>query len=93
MDYAKLDAPLGAALSEEGTAQDSLLSVFIHAKRKLNHDEAAELEQLGVELGERPKRIITATIPAGLVEKLSEKPWVRSIKLSQKLRPLDQDDH
>ena len=88
MNYSKIDAALGEALAETHAKDDPQLAVFIHANRDLNEQEASELEGLGVDHGKLKKRIITAMLSPTSVEKLSHKPWVRSIRLSQKLRPL-----
>ncbi len=89
MDYSKIDAPLGEALGETDAKDDPNLTVFIHANRGLDEHEIRELAGLGVECGKRGQRIITATLSPAAVQKLSRKPWVRSIRLSQKLRPLE----
>ena len=90
MDYSKVDAPLGEALAETEARDDPSLTVFIHANRDLDEHESTELANLGVECGKSGRRIITATLSPAAVEKLSHKPWVRSIRLSQKLRPLNE---
>jgi hypothetical protein len=91
MDYSKIDAPLGEALAESAAKNESNLLVFIHADRDLSQVEPAELHPLGVDPNIMKGRIATATLSASAVEKLSHLPWVRSIKLSQKLRPLGDD--
>jgi hypothetical protein len=90
MDYSKIDAPLSEALSESPAKDKSQLLVFIHTNRDLNQEEAAELHSLGV-TGSAQQRIVTAKLSPTNVDELSHKPWIRSIKLSQKLRPLDGD--
>jgi hypothetical protein len=64
------------------------LIVFIHVNRGLEQSEAAELQELGIDDTAVKKRIMTAKVSPTVVDKLTDKPWVRSIKLSQKLRPL-----
>jgi hypothetical protein len=86
VDYSKIDASLGEALAESTAKDDPNLTVFIHANRDLNQAEAAELGPLGVD--QMKGQIATATLSPTAIDKLSHKPWVRSIKLSQKRRPL-----
>jgi hypothetical protein len=88
MDYSKIDAPLGEALAESAAKNEPNLLVFVHADRDLSQVEAAELQPLGVDQKSMKGRIATATLSPTAVDKLSHLPWVRSIKLSQKLRPL-----
>jgi len=88
MDYSKIDASLNEALSER--PGESQLLVFIHTNRDLNQEEEGELKSLGV-TGDAQQRILTATLSPTKVDELSHKPWIRSIKLSQKLRPLGND--
>jgi hypothetical protein len=91
MDYSKIDAPLGAALAETSVNDQAHLIVFIHINKDLDRDETAELQELGIDDASAKKRFITATVSPTIVDKLSHKPWVRSIKLSQELRPLGDD--
>jgi hypothetical protein len=82
MDYKKLDAALARELEQPGS-----LTVFIHAAAPLQPDQAAELASVGV--SSRPgDRILTASLSAEAVAKLSEFPWIEQISLSQKRRPL-----
>jgi hypothetical protein len=91
MDYSRIDAPLGAALAESPAKDQSNLTVFIHTHHELGEAESAELRSLGIDQDSVKKRIVTATVSPNVVDKLSHKPWIRSIKLSQKLRPLGPD--
>jgi hypothetical protein len=91
MDYSKIDAPLGEALAERSAKDEPDLTVFIQADRDLSKKEAIELKALGVDHDAAQGRIITATVSPTTVDKLSHKPWVQTIKLSQKRRPLGRD--
>jgi hypothetical protein len=88
MDYSKIDAALAAALAHSQDREAPTIDVFIHAVRSLNRDEIAFLETLGVS-SEPGKTIFTARLSARAIEELSRQSWVRYIKLSQKLRPLE----
>lgn len=89
MDYAKLDAGLAAALNDVADKETSALSVFIHAGRPVEPDEARFLETLGVQNGTPEQQVFTATVSPEAVEKLSDQAWVKSLRLSRVLKPLD----
>jgi hypothetical protein len=88
MDYSKIDAALAAALANVQDRESPSMDVFVHAARPLNSDEIAFLEKLGISV-DSGKTIFTARLSARAIEKLSRQRWVRYIKLSQKLQPLE----
>jgi hypothetical protein len=88
MDYSKIDAALAAALANVQDRESPSMDVFIHAARPLTRDEIAFFEKLGVS-ADPGKTIFTARLSARAIEELSRQRWVRYIKLSQKLRPLE----
>jgi hypothetical protein len=92
MNYSKIDGSLLAALEEiRDPEQRSLLVFIIPASPPRPADEAA-LKKMGFDQEVGPKRIVTATLSATMVEQLSEMEWVRALRLSQKLRLLPQKD-
>jgi hypothetical protein len=92
MDYDKLDADLAAQLYEFEAAtdrSDAMLSIFIETKKPPAPEEAAFLERLGVSGDLKGRDIFTATLSTDAIAELSSQPWVRYLKLSRKLRPLN----
>ena len=78
-NWRKVDAALAGALGRGG---DDPLSVFVH----YDPGETAELEAMGIDPG---PGIATATLTAAEIGELSERPWVRQIRLSSPLRLRD----
>jgi len=87
VDFAKLDAPLAAKLTESEAG--SMLSVFIRTHQPVSDTERVKLEQAGIGTVSRGAKVITATLSADAVRKLTQEPWVRAINLSQALRPVN----
>lgn len=86
MDYGKVDAALAAALADiaDADADRRELSVFIHLDDP--GDEGREaLTRMGV-TGAAEHQACTATVSARQVADLSERPWVRQLRLSARLR-------
>jgi hypothetical protein len=88
-DYKKLDAALATALESAQDPEAPLFSVFIHTEPTFNKDKIAFLEKLGVKVGSGEQLIFTGTFSARIIGELSEQPWVRYLKLSRKLRLLN----
>lgn len=88
-NYTKLDGPLVDACQTTASDQRSLL-VFVHAAAPVTPEQAAMLEALGVHVPNAPKRILTATLSPAQVEQLSHEPWIQRIKLSHRLKMLDE---
>ncbi len=86
MDYRKIDAVLAAALDEMKNPEERALSVFIHTAQKVDLTATTFLREIGVRGATEGKKIFTATLSPRAVEELSKQPWVRYVKLSQKLR-------
>jgi hypothetical protein len=87
MDPQKLDAALASALMGIENAQEVDFEVFIHTVRPPTEHELAYLEELRAK-GNPRGTIFTARLSAQGIDALSERPWVRAVKLSQRLRPL-----
>ncbi|MFO0821452.1 MAG: hypothetical protein U1A77_26145 [Pirellulales bacterium] len=88
-DFSTLDGPLVAACQTTASDQRSL-SVFLHAALPVTPEQAATLTALGVKVPSIPKRILTATLSPAQVEQLSHEPWIQRIKLSHRLKMLDE---
>ncbi len=90
MNYQKLDAALAMALNDVQDPEEPSLIVFIHTKEVPDAAAIALLENLGVNDLNSENNVFTATLSANAISQLSEEPWVQYIKLSQKLRFLNQ---
>jgi hypothetical protein len=87
VDYQKIDPALAFALRDAPDPESKAFVVFISTEQPPNQAEKALLDHYGAR-GGAGARIFTATLSAQDVDSLSEQPWVRSVKLSSKLRPL-----
>jgi hypothetical protein len=87
MDYRKIDASLGEVLAEAANTDEQNLVVFIHTNEEPNEEQASLLHSVGVSQVASGRRLFTGTLSADGVDQLTQQPWVRSVKLSQKLRP------
>lgn len=92
MNYSKIDGPLLAALEEIQDPEQRCLLVFIIPASPPGPEDEAVLREMGFEQDAGTKRIVTATLSATMVEQLSEMEWVRALRLSQKLRLLQNQD-
>jgi hypothetical protein len=88
-NYRKLDAKLAAALDEAQNPEEPALSVFIHISPAPDSSAATFLQEIGVKVTSPRQQIVTAKVSPRAVEELSKQPWVRYLKLSQKLRLLN----
>lgn len=88
MDYGKLDAALAAALEEIQDPEQRALEVFVATTGAPGAAETDFLQGLGVSGAATGRQVFTARLSARAVAELSEQPWVRSLKLSQKLRAI-----
>lgn len=92
MDFNKLDASLSAELDQAPASPNQpAFSVFVETDRPLGPQEAAFLSRLGVTGDLLGQDLFTATLSWRAVDELSNQPWVRYLKLSRKLRPLDEE--
>jgi hypothetical protein len=89
MNYRKVDAPLAAALDEIKSAKEPLLAVFIYTAKSRDETATIFLNGIGVRVYSKNQEIFTATISPRKVKELSLQPWVRYVKLSQKLHMLN----
>ncbi len=86
MNYQKLDAALAMALNDVPNQQEACLVVFIHTEPTPDAKAQAALKSMGVSNISSNSDVFTATLSPNAISQLSEQPWVRYIKLSQKLR-------
>lgn len=89
MNYHKVDAPLAAALDEIKSAEESLLAVFIYTAKSRDETATTFLNGIGVRVYSKNQEVFTATVSPHTVKELSQQPWVRYVKLSQKLHLLN----
>jgi hypothetical protein len=87
MNYQKLDTALAIALNEVQNPEEPCLVVFVHTNTAPDATATAFLESLGVSVASG-RDVFTATLSVNAVSQLSDQPWVKYLKLSQKLRPL-----
>ncbi|QSJ15846.1 hypothetical protein JYQ62_29225 [Nostoc sp. UHCC 0702] len=85
MNYQKLDTALAMALNDVPDPQEPSLAVFIHTEPVLDAAATAVLENSGISGVTSGKDIFTATLSPNAISQLSEEPWVKYLKLSQKL--------
>ncbi|MDZ7292731.1 MAG: hypothetical protein ONB44_05485 [candidate division KSB1 bacterium] len=86
MNYGKIDAFLAAALKEAQNPEEPSLPVFIHTTQAVDVTATDFLQEIGVKGILKGKKIFTAKLSPRAVAELSQQPWVRYVKLSQKLR-------
>ncbi len=89
MNYHKVDAPLAAAVDEIKNAEEPLLAVFIYTAKSRDETATTFLNGIGVRVYSKNQEIFTATVSPHTVKELSQQPWVRYVKLSQKLHLLN----
>jgi hypothetical protein len=91
VDYAKVDASLAAALAATGASDARTgaerLTVFVHLADDVGPAEREALAGLGLDpAGDPEAATTTATLTPAQVAALSERPSVRRIQLSERLR-------
>lgn len=88
MNYQKLDTALAIALNDVHNPEQPSLTVFIQTDSAPDTAATTLLESLGIRVTSG-RTMFSATLSANAISQLSEQPWVKSIRLSQTLRPLD----
>jgi hypothetical protein len=86
MNYQKLDSALAMAMNDAQDQEEQSLVVFIHTEIVSDPAATAVLENYGVSGVTVGKDVFTTTLSPNAVSQLSEQPWVKYLKLSQKLR-------
>jgi hypothetical protein len=87
MQYGKIDAGLASALSDPPTREDEMLLISVRTARPLTPAEQAEFCQLGGIGADAEVPVLSARLPRAKIGELSEKPWVRRLSLSRRLKP------
>jgi hypothetical protein len=87
MDHRKLDAALSAAVGA-GDETGSRLSVFVRTDGSLSREARATLQAVGVAPPDDQAAVFTAELTSADVATLAAQPWVKSIRLGHKMRPL-----
>ena len=90
-DYSRIDGALLLAC-EDTPAADRLLTVFVHALEPPTAAQAEQLSALGISMPDRPRRIFTATLSPEEVAQLSHEKWIKSLKLSRRLKVLPNEN-
>lgn len=88
MNYQKLDSALVAAVGAVKDPEVPSLTVFIHTTQATGIDHAAVLEELGIR-PEQGRDVLTARLSVNAIHRLSDQPWVRSVRLARNLRLRD----
>jgi hypothetical protein len=90
LDYQKIDPALAVALHRTYDRKKRSLEVFIYTQQSIGPAEKSFLKDKGVDVPENdyPKAILTARISADSASEISDQPWVKQLKLSQKLHAL-----
>lgn len=89
MNYQKLDPALNMALNEVENREEPTFEVFIHTQSISSGEATTMLKRLGIENVEGSQDIMTATLSARALSELSEQPWVKYLRLSQVLHPVE----
>lgn len=89
MDYDKIDASLAVALDEVDNREERMLSVFIQTTQGVDPAATDFLKEIGVKGATEGKKIFTAKLSPRAVDELTKQPWVRYVKLSQKMRMME----
>lgn len=85
MNYQKLDAALAIALNDVQNPDAPELQVFIHTESVLDPTATAILESFGISNVNTGKDVFTAILSLNAISELSDRSWVKYLKLSQKL--------
>lgn len=88
MNYQKISASLSEALSGQPLTDEPDLIVFVRTLIPPDDEQIEELKRLGVKGASASENVFVARISPRAVSELSDKPWIRLISLSQKLKPL-----
>lgn len=86
INYQKLDASLANAITEARDLEAKQFVVFVHTESPLSDVAIAFLAEMNLQNIARDRKIHTATLSPNQVLALSKQPWVRYIRLSQKLQ-------
>ncbi|MGH3746242.1 MAG: hypothetical protein ACRDT8_02460 [Micromonosporaceae bacterium] len=89
---AELEAGLAQAATGEGSSSGTEMAVFVHVADPLLPEHATQLDQrmrpLGLEQPVKPGAVLSMSLPAEQIGRLSEEPWVVAIRAAHRIRPL-----
>jgi hypothetical protein len=88
MEFTKLDAGLASAVGAAPAAEDEVFLVSVRLSRPLTAIEQNEFRDLGGIGCDSRQSVMSARLSRAGIEALSNKPWVRSLSLSRRLKPL-----
>lgn len=88
MDYRKLDGPLATDLNRPERPADERTSVFIRTEPNLSEEAKRILADSRIDAGAGTGTILTGELSHEELDRLSEQPWVTTIHLARKMRPL-----
>jgi hypothetical protein len=89
-NYARIDGALLSACEDAEPGERSL-SIFINLLEPISTDQSERLKAMGVSIPTCPSRVLTATLSPQQVCELSHQSWVKSLKLSHRLKPMPND--
>jgi hypothetical protein len=84
LDFSRIDGRLALAC-DETQADERSLTVFVHTVAPPNDEQSRKLADAGV-AATGGRKIFTATLSPSQVAALSHEPWVKHLKLSQRLK-------
>ncbi len=92
MNTTKLDAPLRAAIQDQGGSSTCKFDVFVHtsAPPRQQSEEASCLRTLGIDSVNGRRAVFSASLSLEQIERVSEIPWIKILCLSQTRRPMDE---
>jgi len=89
MNWQKVDASLASALADVQDPDAAEFDVFIHTANNPGPTESTYLQGLGAGNIASGRQIITAKLSARAISGLSDQSWVRSLRLSRRLKLLE----
>ena len=88
MNYRKMAPQLASALRDASSELPDHLPVFVQTTAAPTAEQAATLRSLGVQVPEEDRTIFTADLSSENISQLTDLPWIKLIRASQRLRPL-----
>ena len=90
MDYQKVDGRLAMECDNAPTDVSKRFAVFVRIRTPLSEEALRELERMHVARPNPTDSILTMELSTRELAALSDRPWVVSIRSSNKLRPLEE---
>ena len=90
MNYQKIDTALAMAINQVENPYQRLFIIFIHTQPILESAAQNFLIDLGIRKKTESETVFTATVSAHTISELSDQNWVKHLKLSQRLRFVNQ---